>query len=234
MWQHVARGFAMVFCLASCATAGQHIFQGRSLDEALRLLQHNGLPIVFSSEVVTPVMRVTAEPRASTPRRQLDELLAPHGLKAEPGPGRVILVVRDPRAVIARAHQAPRTARRPDPERAGTHPVESAAGYSDRITVWGTHDQMDRGVSETSLDRSGLALAGSPLQADALEAIHAMPRVTAIDDYRGDFSVRGSPYRQIGMVIDGVATRWLQHTVFGRNDAGSLSMFGSDILDRAT
>ncbi len=233
MW-HVARGVAIVFCLASCATAGQHIFQGRSLDEALRFLQQGGLPIVYSSEIVSPGMRVTAEPRASTPRQQLDELLVPHGLKAEPGPGRVILVVRDPHAGTARSHEAPLAGGRGDSKRAATNPVEREPAYSDHITVWGSREQMDRGVSETSFDRSALALAGSPLQADALEAIHAMPRVTAVDDYRGDFSVRGSPYRQIGIVIDGVATRWLQHTVFGRNDAGSLSMFGSDILDRAT
>jgi len=93
---------------------------------------------------------------------------------------------------------------------------------------------MDRGVSETTADREALQLAGSPLQSDALEAIHAMPRVIAVDDYHGDFSVRASPYRQIGIVIDGVPTQWLQHTVYGRNDAGSLSMFGSDVLDRAT
>jgi hypothetical protein len=51
---------------------------------------------------------------------------------------------------------------------------------------------------------------------DGLAAVHAMPRVTAVDDFRSDFSVRGSPYRQIGIVIDGVATPWLQHTVYGR------------------
>ena len=61
-----------------------------------------------------------------------------------------------------------------------------------------------------------------------------MPGVAAVDDFRTDFSVRGSPYRQIGVVVDGVATHWLQHSVSGRDDAGSVSMFGSDILERAT
>lgn len=43
-----------------------------------------------------------------------------------------------------------------------------------------------------------------------------------------------SPYRHVGMVIDGVATPWLKHTVYGRSDAGSLSMFRSDSIERAT
>ena len=233
MW-HVARGFAALLCLATLATADQHVFRGLRLDEALRLLQQDGFPIVFSSEIVTPGLRVTTEPRAARPRQQLDELLAPHGLKAEPGPGRVILVVRDRRVTAPRSHDVSPVTRGRDPDRAASNSVQAPALYSDRVTVWGSREQMDRGVSETSLDSRALALAGSPLQADALEAIHAMPRVTARDDYRGDFSVRGSPYRQVGIVVDGVATRWLQHTVYGRNDAGSLSMFGSDILDRAT
>ena len=95
-------------------------------------------------------------------------------------------------------------------------------------------DRVDIGVSGTTIDGSALHASRSVLQSDGLDAVHAMPRVVAVDDFRGDFSVRGSPYRQIGVVIDGVATPWLQHTVYGRNDAGSLSMFGSDILDRAT
>jgi len=233
MW-HVARGLAVVLCLASVATADLRTFQGRPLDEALRLLQQDGLPIVFSSEIVTPSMRVAAEPRATTPRQQLDELLAPHHLRAAAGPGRVILVVRDHPGASRQELDARQAIRRRTPEPTPSNSVSGTTVYTDRVSVWGSREQMDRGVSETSLDSRALRLAGSPLQSDALEAIHAMPRVAAVDDYRGDFTVRGSPYRQIGMVVDGVATRWLQHTVYGRNDAGALSMFGSDILDRAT
>ena len=98
----VARVVALVLCCAGAAAADQQTFQGRRLDEALRLLQQAGLPIVFSSGIVTPTMRVGAEPRATTPRQQLDDLLEPHGLKATEGPGGVILVVR------AQALPAPR------------------------------------------------------------------------------------------------------------------------------
>ena len=218
MW-HVARGFAALLCLATLATADQHVFRGLRLDEALRLLQQDGFPIVFSSEIVTPGLRVTTEPRAARPRQQLHELLAPHGLKAEPGPGRVILVVRDRRVTAPRSHDVSPVTRGRDPDRAASIPFRRRPWSPIGSPSGDLAKQMDRGVSETSLDSRALALAGSPLQADALEAIHAMPRVTARDDYRGDFSVRGSPYRQVGIVVDGVATRWLQHTVYGRNDA---------------
>jgi hypothetical protein len=69
-------------------------YEGRRLADALQALQARGLRIVFSTEIVTPGMRVVAEPHAKVEREMLDELLAPHGLKAEGGPGVVILVVR--------------------------------------------------------------------------------------------------------------------------------------------
>src|SRR4051812_47516097 len=93
--RHVVLGVVLLSCVATLTEAGQHVFEGRSLEEALRVLQREGLPIVFSSEVVRPAMRVLIEPHSSVPRQQLDELLAPHGLKADGGPRRVLLVVSD-------------------------------------------------------------------------------------------------------------------------------------------
>lgn len=62
-------------------------FAGRPLTEALRVLQSEGLRIVFTSQVVRPEMRVDIEPIATEPRAILDELLAPHGLRARESPG---------------------------------------------------------------------------------------------------------------------------------------------------
>ena len=180
-------------------------------------------------------MRVTVEPRATNPRQQLDEILAPNGLSAESGPGGVILVVR--------AHTTGLTPTATDTvPRRHAHGAASRAtadapppSYSDHVTVSSRSDSAAAiGASETTLDRGALQDSGGPIDADGLAAVHAMPRVTALDDFRSDFSVRGSPYRQIGIVIDGVATPWLQHTVYGRSDLGSVSMFGSDSLDHAT
>jgi hypothetical protein len=206
----VASVVALLLCGGGAATAGPHTFRGRRLDDALRLLQHDGLPIVFSSEIVTPRMRVTAEPRATNPRQQLDEILAPNGLNAEPGPGGVILVVRShvassmptPAEAVGRRHAHGAAASAP----AGASP----ASYTDHVTVSSTGDQAaSLGVSETTLDHAALQESAGVPEADGMAAVHAMPRVSAVDDFRSDFSVRGSPYRQIGIVIDGVPTRWL-------------------------
>ncbi len=75
------------------------IFAGRSLEQALRVLQADGLKIFFTSNVVRPEMRVEAEPTAGEPRARLDQLLAPHGLISKAGPGGRLVVVTDRSAV---------------------------------------------------------------------------------------------------------------------------------------
>ena len=224
----------LLFC-GSAAAAGPQTLQGRRLDDALRLLQREGLPIVFSSEIVTPRMRVTAEPRATNPRQQLDEILAPNGLSAESGPGGVILIVRAHTAAPTQTATDTVARRHPHGAAASATVAAPPPSYSDHVTVSSTIDTAAAtGASEATLDRSALQESGGPVDADGLAAVHVMPRVSAVDDFRSDFSVRGSPYRQIGIVVDGVATPWLQHTVYGRSDLGSVSMFGSDNLERAT
>lgn len=232
---------ALLMCCARLAAADpdQHAFQGRRLDEALRTLQRAGLQIVFSSEIVTANMRVAAEPRGATPRQQLDELLEPHGLEAERGPGAVIQIVRARGGPASGSANKPATSTRSKSRKqaftpATSRPVNETDRFTDRVTVTGSlTGRPDRGVSAVTFDAGDLQGVSSILQDDGLRAAHAMPQVAAIDDYRNEFSVRGSPYRQIGVVIDGVSTPWLQHTVYGRRDAGSLSMFGSAIVDRA-
>ena len=258
---------------------------------------------MFSSRVVTPDMRVRAEPRARTPRARLDELLAAHGLVAVDGPGAVIQVVRakpdpvgarrPPRPVrptgtidgrvlemasgapldgvlvwLVGARQATRTDTMGRFEvtdvRSGVHTLlVSRPGYvltTRRLTVTAgetvapTVELARRGVShrerltvkppptgrvvpggrEIRLGRRELTERGAVLTHDPLRAVHALPRVAATDDFRTDFSVRGSPYRHLGVVVDGVATPWLRHMARGRGDTDSLGMIGGDLLDTAT
>jgi hypothetical protein len=238
----LAAVLALLMCCARLAAADpeQHALKGRRLDDALRMLQRSGLRIVFSSEIVTADMRVVAEPRAATPRQQLDELLEPHGLRAEPGPGAVIQVVRGRSGPPGGSEKNPAastrsTSRTDTSTSSASRSVRETDGFTHRVTVTGSRTaSVDRGVSGVTFDASDLQSGSSILQDDGLRAVHAMPQVAAVDDFGSEFSVRGSPYRQIGVVIDGVSTPWLQHTVYGRRDAGSLSMFGSAIVDQAT
>ena len=69
-------------------------YAGRDLADVLRDFQRHGLNIVFSSELVKPEMKVADEPRATTPRKILDEVLAPHGLAVRSGPRGSLIVIR--------------------------------------------------------------------------------------------------------------------------------------------
>ena len=76
------------------ASASGPKYAGRPLGDVLRELQATGLNIVFSSEIVRPIMKVLTEPKAVPPRKILDEILRPHGLQVRSGPGGALLVVR--------------------------------------------------------------------------------------------------------------------------------------------
>jgi hypothetical protein len=87
------------------ATAGEASVQGLAglpLPAALRVLQDDGLNIIFSSSLVRDDMQVLEEPTGRWPREILVEILAPHGLQAQPGPGDALLVVKAPPRGILR------------------------------------------------------------------------------------------------------------------------------------
>ena len=77
-------------------------YAGKPLGDVLRDLQRRGLNVVFSSELVKPQMMVASEPKATAPRRILDEVLAPHGLAVRSGPRGSFIVVRATPASDAR------------------------------------------------------------------------------------------------------------------------------------
>ena len=58
--------------------------------------------------------------------------------------------------------------------------------------------------------------------------------MTAGDDFRSEFSIRGSDSRHLGMSMDGIAIPWPLHAVRGRTDTGSIAVINSDALDRLT
>lgn len=204
--------------------------KGQRLTDALAALQAEGLRIIFSTATVPPNLLVRDSPRAATPREQLDELLEPHGLGVREGPGRTLQVVR-----LTREREPPR---RPA---AGSLATEQDAAVSPRYTEYVLVPEppmarTDRGVpSEMRLDRDQLARMHGSLAEDPLRAVQALPGVAAVDDFRSDFAVRGSPFRHVDLVIDGVSTSWLQHTAHVPGGAsGSLPMLSAHVLDSAT
>ena len=91
-------------------------------------------------------MRVTVEPRATNPRQQLDEILAPNGLSAESGPGGVILVVR--------AHTTGLT-----PTATDTVPRRHAHGAASRATADAPPPSYSDHVTVSSRSDSAAAIA---------------------------------------------------------------------------
>jgi hypothetical protein len=88
--------------------------------------------------------------------------------------------------------------------------------------------------SRQTLTSAELRDLGSVLTDDPYRAIQALPGVAAGDDFRSEFSVRGSDFRHIGQSVDGVPIGWLVHATRGTEDTnGSVSILNGDVIDQA-
>ncbi len=109
---------------------------------------------------------------------------------------------------------------------------EGSGAYTERVTVSGSlNAEADSVPGSTSLHGRELEnLRGSILD-DPLRAIQALPSATATDDFYSEFAVRGNSFRHVGLVVDGIPTRYLMHNaVNGITDGGSIAMINSEIL----
>ena len=205
-------------------------FEGRTLAEALQILQRVGLRIVFTSTLVSPGLRVETEPRAPSARQQLDEMLQPHGLRAVEGPAGLLQVVR-----AGPPPAPPKAAPRPAGTTRETVGETIPAVHHEHVTVSEPKPRRpEPGIlAESRLNRTQLARLEGALVDDPMRALNALPRVLAADDFRSEFAVRASPFRHVEVVIDGIATPSLMHAVPGRGASGSLSMLSSQVLDEA-
>ena len=115
-----------------------------------------------------------------------------------------------------------------------TVPIAEGTGtYEESVDVTAT------AASEASL--SAITMSSAALQDvrdvaadDPVRAMQALPGVATGDDFRAEFSVRGSAFRHVGIVIDGSATSLLFHTMGGVEDPGSIAMINTDVVERAT
>ncbi len=118
-----------------------------------------------------------------------------------------------------------------------TIPVsEGTGGYTEEVRVTGELFPREApGVAtEQSLGSADLQNLKNTLADDPMRAVQTLPGVAASDDYKSEFSVRGSDFNHIGVTLDGVPSPMLVHTVHGVTDSGSLAMINSDILDGVT
>jgi hypothetical protein len=107
---------------------------------------------------------------------------------------------------------------------------EGAGAYTERVTVSGSLRREAEGVSgATSLHGRELETLRGAVLDDPLRAIQSLPSATATDDFHSEFAVRGNPFRYVGLVVDGVPTRYLMHTA-NVDDGGSIAMINSEVL----
>ncbi len=280
-------------------------FVGRSLPDALRVLQTRGLKLVFSSELVRDDMRVVVEPSAKNPRKILDEILKPHGLEAKSGPADVLFVVRTRRTTDSAAKAAPSTplatgqikgtvvdARtgvalpgvsvgiqgqttrivtddsgafvltdvpaEPQPliatlvgyglarplvnvsaNETTTIVIPLADGtstYTERVTVAADPFRSPGSAvpGEQSLTSADLMNTRGVLTDDPFRAVQALPGVATGNDFRSDFTIRGSDARHLALTVDGIETPWPLHVVRDHESDGSIALINGDILDHVT
>ena len=164
-------------------------FLGLSLQEALRVLQEQGVPVVFSSSVVREPLRVESEPQGTTLREILDELLRPHGLRAqEVLKGRLVVVAGEP------------------PRAAPSRTVEPISMPSVREEIVVTPDRHDV-LEESPIGTQTLDLAEAAelphLGNDTFRALSALPG-TASSEASAQLSVRGGRNDEVLVVLDGL------------------------------
>jgi hypothetical protein len=108
---------------------------------------------------------------------------------------------------------------------------EGAGAYTERLTVSGSlRAESDSVPGSTSLHGRELENLRGAVLDDPLRALQSLPAATATDDFYSEFAVRGNPFHYVGMVVDGVPTRYLMHAVNGITDGGSIAMINSDTL----
>jgi hypothetical protein len=183
-------GREILLALALAAPAVAADYQGRPLGEALLSLQRQGLTIVFTSELVRPEMKVIAEPTAREPRRILDEILAPHGLAVEEGPGGVLVVVAKPAGDGG--------ARTAVEEKVAVLPV-----FRDEIVVQPSRVSIFNEQPDASLSLGRDEIEKLPhFGGDVFRATSLLPGVAA-NDVTAQFSVHGGRRDEVRILLDG-------------------------------
>jgi outer membrane receptor protein involved in Fe transport len=193
-------------------------YQGRRLAEVLLALQGQGLTIVFTSELVRPEMKVVAEPAAREPRRILDEILAPHGLRVQEAAGGVLVIV-------AKTKQVDREA---SIEGAVLHPQPYVR---DEIVVRPSRLALLDEQADSSFSLSREEIESLPqLGGDILRTTSLLPGVAA-NDVTAQFSVHGGRRDEVGILLDG---QELYGTFHLKDYDNALSLVPARILSTAS
>lgn len=188
----------LIGLLMAPAASGQgRTLRDLSLKEALQALQAAGLPVVFSSSVVRDSMRVDSEPRGTTPRARLDDLLRPHGLRVQEVAGRLVVVAAEP----PRAPRAPGPPPPAQPPAAEPAPMERVK--EEIVVTPGPSDpRTDGPLGALTLNLAEVAELPH-LGDDTFRTLGILPGV-ATSEASSQVSVRGGRDDEVLVLLDGL------------------------------
>jgi outer membrane receptor protein involved in Fe transport len=161
------------------------LYAGHPLVEALHDLEAKGLHLVYSDDVVTRDMVVKSEPRATEPRRVLDELLREHGLTTTNGPRGTLLIVK------AKVQEAARPPQLPMPKTLAEIVVTPS-----RFELLGNEPEQRQFLSREDVRRV------PHVSDDFYRAIRRIPGA-ASDDLTARFNIRGGEEDEAVILLDG-------------------------------
>ena len=121
-----------------------------------------------------------------------------------------------------------------------TIPLSEGTGtYTEVVTVAADRfrESEPAVASQQVLGSADIQNLRGVLADDPLRAVQVLPGVATGDDFRSEFSVRGSDFMHMNMTVDGFSTPYLLHTVRAvedRSSSGSVAMINSDILEDVT
>jgi hypothetical protein len=86
--------------------------------------------------------------------------------------------------------------------------------------------------SQIALNSTELRNLAGVLLDDPLRSVQTLPGVATGDDFNSGYSIRGGSFDSNGIVVDGVLTHNLAHTVQGTQDpAGSVTVMNGDLVE---
>lgn len=201
--------------MAEVVQARETIYLGRPLQEVLDEFREQGLPLVYSTNLVPASLEVMAEPRQSEPLALIGEILDSHGLKLEEADGAFLVVRRE------QAPGSPDDAEIPDPANdadAGPFELEEMSISASRYILFSN--------SQFFIDQRAIQ-ALPDLGEDPVRSVHRLPGAAAGGlSSRSHF--RGGEHNETAIYLNGL--KLLDpfhirdyHSIFSSIDARAIS-----------
>jgi hypothetical protein len=191
---------------------------GQLLRDALIDLNEQGAALLFSSELVRSDMRVVQAPVSADLLEMARELLAPHGLALEPGPGGRWLVTRSMQEPAQSANTGESMPSRGSPEPAPR--IDEVLVVASHYRIYG--DDQVAEFDHGQIDRL------PHLADDLMRAISRLPAVAA-DDFSAQINLRGGTREETAVYLDGLELIDPFHL---KDLQGALSIVDSNLVDR--